>query len=869
MAATSPYSPNDQSVNNYRGYHLPVNDIFKALTAQDQFWKIGAEKIARVYDNAMNLKLSLAPNREIREKFMQDADKELTRISSMNVALPGVQREGFNIFKPLLQDDGIVSDDAATRHIEGIQTDIAKFREQDNGKYYADNNALFALDGAYDFKKSTDRMAGKAYLQKARDYIPYYDPTKEFMDIAKNCKGSSVSSTIPGASTDMYLHTQEVSGASDVRMRGCLQSGLSQKAKDQMNIDGYAAYMSPNRIDHPEGKNYQALRDDYVVYNKRTMDGIDQEIKDLDGKMVAFQAQYDKTKDKRYLDLKQAAQDAKDSYLDQGKNLTETFNQIAAGNLDFIRKNYQPIAEAIYTSKNIATFAEAFRNDKALDKYSADAVKLQQQRLIYDEGKTQADYQHDIEMEKLKFENSMKLEALKGTTRGKKLDKNGNVVEDLIPTNPTLASQDKVTNGYADFIKEKADVSAQLDATNSELFHSLKRKYPDAVNWNKYNEQSFFAPGPNGISPAMSFLDTHGKLADEDSDVASWSSRSALLTNKFNLLKTQEDINEAEIDLKNPNLKNLADVKERFDMGGYHLSATDIQNALQNTHPLIGVRTVTKSYGGVGAPATPVDLQVFYDKRTGQTIASQETGQNWEPIRKILNKIDAKTTSLSSARNDLYGQTMLVSRPDVYATANNIDKEDPTRNNILAALPGQFQLDDIKIISKDPTTGTATVSIKGNSKINVGSNEAKRRLNQLAGTDEAPKFDEGSNEVVLKVQSPYLIDKRTTDNPLETLQLNLQKIELAAGNAQTRFGKVRPGETIITLPIVTKSTGGKDFQVEVIKQANGVKYEVWMKNTSTLTDSQGNVVREKGKYARTGISFLQANQLLEYINAAQ
>jgi hypothetical protein len=93
MASTSPYSGNDyQAVSTYRPYQLPVNDIFKAISAQNEFWDMGARRVKSMYDNALDLKLSLAPNREMRDQFMKDSEKQLTKLSSMNLADPGVQR---------------------------------------------------------------------------------------------------------------------------------------------------------------------------------------------------------------------------------------------------------------------------------------------------------------------------------------------------------------------------------------------------------------------------------------------------------------------------------------------------------------------------------------------------------------------------------------------------------------------------------------------------------------------------------------------------------------------------------------------------------------------------------------------------------
>lgn len=876
MAATTPYQQNDyQAVTNYRPYQLPVNDIFKALQAQNQFWEVGAQKVKSVYDNALNLKLSLEPNKEIRKRYMQEAEKQLTKLSSKDLSDPSIQREGFDIFKPLFQDEGIMSDDQATRWIEDVQGDIQRARETENGKGYADSNAMVAMEGVYEFKNAKDRFAGKNYLSNKRSYTQYYDPGKEMMDILKNCKGPTTSSTMPGAQGEMYLHTQEVSGASPARVQSCMNSGLSQHAKDQLGIDGYASYMSNNRIDHPEGKNYQAVRDDYMATFKGSLDSVNQDVGDLDGKILAYQHAYNKTKDPRYLDMKKAAEGVRGGYLDQAKNLNETATQLNAGNLDFIKKNYGSLAEQLYTKKKLGTFGEAFRNDKTEEKYSADAARLQQQRLVYDQAKTNSGYQHDKDMAKVNFDYDMQLEALKGSFKGKKLDKNGNLLEELVPTNPSYTDKDKVTPGYEDFVKEKEGTLGQVDNINLEFFNTLKRKYPKEME--SYSDtKAFFAPGPNGISPALSFLDTNGRIS-EDEAVNNWSSQSATLTNKLALLNSYENTNEAEINQAVPlssvddKIKKLKSIKMN---NGAVVTPQDIKMALEGKISPSGL-TTRQGQSWVdpsGSIHESTRDWYFNGKKLSNDYFSTSGGNftNFNDLRMNVENAEGSFLKSSNAkRNEVYGRSMLALKPDVYAEANNTDKDDPTRHNILAAIPGQFDIKDIKIISKDPTTGMATVSIKGNNKISVSSNEVLKRLAAISTADEAPRINEGDNEAVIRVQSPYLIDKRTLSNPMTMLQLNLEKLALAVTNPLSTYASKQAGQLITSLPITTQAYKGTDFQVDVIKTQGGVKYEVLTKQKNDVTSKDGTITQSKGMYYPTGQVFSETNQLLEYLNGTQ
>src|SRR5690348_3437979 len=136
-AATSPYQGNDyNAVSTYMPYRLPVNDIFKAITAQNRYWDIGALHVKNAYENALGLNLITDDNRRTRDEFMQKADKQLTKLSSMDLSDPSVQRQGIGIYKPLLQDDDIVGEDYVVKNLSKEIATGQSFRTRNEGKEY-------------------------------------------------------------------------------------------------------------------------------------------------------------------------------------------------------------------------------------------------------------------------------------------------------------------------------------------------------------------------------------------------------------------------------------------------------------------------------------------------------------------------------------------------------------------------------------------------------------------------------------------------------------------------------------------------------------------------------------------------------------
>ena len=164
MPASSPYQNNDyQAANSFRPSRLPVNDIMKAYVAQNQFWDQGAQRVKTAYDSALNLSLTLDENKKVKDDYMKEAEKQMSKLSSGDLSDPSVQRQGLNIFKPLLSDRAIVMDNHLTTLRKSILQDAESYKDKKlskdgaEGEGYNDLNLGDALDGFEDFNSSTPR----------------------------------------------------------------------------------------------------------------------------------------------------------------------------------------------------------------------------------------------------------------------------------------------------------------------------------------------------------------------------------------------------------------------------------------------------------------------------------------------------------------------------------------------------------------------------------------------------------------------------------------------------------------------------------------------------------------------------------------
>jgi hypothetical protein len=485
MAASSPYSGNDyQALSNFRPYELPINDIFKSLSAQNEFWEIGARRVNAAYNNALNLDLTLDANKEVKKKYMEDAEKQLTRLSSMDLSDPSIQRQGFNIYRPLLKDEAIMYDSELTKVRKGIYGDANMYRRKKlsstgvEGEGYTDRNLAYSLDGFEVFNEDTPRdpnmlkeMYGKLGQRK---FAPYYNPTQEYASILKNCKGSATEKQ-DVASNYMYFDNFSKSGANSSETSNCFMMGLSEKAKAQMGIDGWAYYKS----------NPQLLVDDHRTFalgeQERQLKGVQGKIEGIKagGVSAAEQAQL-----KELEDLLPALQRELD-------NRTTEYNEMVGGNaMNYVMQNFQTLSKGIYLGKNYKALGEAFKSDETSRKLTANAAGIAQYNAI--ERSMLAERQNEWDKENI---------VLRAQLTRKLKQEAGEIPLDMVnPLTPPVTGDTDTGQSYGeqDFKNEKETAfKAYSDSYNS-LAAYMFEKNPnirkmdanDAYIINFANEQS-------------------------------------------------------------------------------------------------------------------------------------------------------------------------------------------------------------------------------------------------------------------------------------------------------------------------------------------------------------------------------------------
>lgn len=255
MPAASAYQNNDyQSISTYQPYRLPSQEIARAVMAQNQFWNEGAMRVKSVYDNALGLNLVTDENKSIRDNYMRDAEKQLSKLSSMDLSDPSVQKQGISLFKPLLNDQNIIGEDYVVRNLNKELSTGLSYRTRNSGKEY---NPLSVENIQYEKQLLSSglnkRDGWKSLYQNMSTYTPQIDTAAELKKITDVVKASETKNA-QLAGDEWYIQEISKKGVSKEKILEAIDTMGSPQLKAQMRVEGRNTfykhlYSDPSSLD--------------------------------------------------------------------------------------------------------------------------------------------------------------------------------------------------------------------------------------------------------------------------------------------------------------------------------------------------------------------------------------------------------------------------------------------------------------------------------------------------------------------------------------------------------------------------------------------------------------------------------------------
>lgn len=386
-----------------------VEQIAKSFQTKMAYWQQGASQVKNAYQNYLGLSLTNSTNKQQLEDYMKSAKEEILKASNADLSIGENVTNTLGVFENLTNgksaySENILGDHKLTSHYAAQEEAIKNAKTKDKGVGYNAANEQYMRDGYNDFAQDQDPNNWKKHMQNKKSYESYYDYTNEYRKILDDCTANKTSST---SEVDKSLYFREVSDNSltSSKLNGCLESGLSSKAKRQLQIEGYVNF----------GKNYAQLAS---TYNNFLTD----EAKALTSQQQEDQAvlsQLKNLKVKSPTDLEQIAlyEQRIASYKPQFENIAARSEGLSKDNYKFISDNYETVAGQVYTKLSQQRFANSFSSIAHSDKLIPNQARMLEYREGREDQRTALKIQSDFAMEDTKFQHSKELEQMKALSQ--------------------------------------------------------------------------------------------------------------------------------------------------------------------------------------------------------------------------------------------------------------------------------------------------------------------------------------------------------------------------------------------------------------------------------------------------------------------
>jgi hypothetical protein len=388
MPTTASYqTPNSYQELDFKPYALDYSSVLKEASAKTSYWMEGAAKIQQAYSKITGLAPQFIKNKEALNQFNNQVKDKIKKLAGTDLAIQGNANMINDVIAPLYDtsnevNEAILLDDSYNKAGQNLLKTIEGYKTKDKGVGYSPNNEKYATEWyqAY-MKKAQDPNASLNDLRALRDqvkqYTPYYDYNKELEFAITKCPENS-------SSQDSIKGDYNVNVSSTTKNVGpCIESFLSDKAKSQMQIDGYVQY----------GRNYSALGNDVMRMNKPTVDNYSKELG-----LIALKLQDSKItpeEKEAYTQYKASIQ----SELDKVNTLTA---KIAIGDYSDIEKNYEQYAGMAHINSKISSLGKSYSSVKDNTEIHGDEVRLMYKKLQVEMAESEKQRQFEAQQNKFK-----------------------------------------------------------------------------------------------------------------------------------------------------------------------------------------------------------------------------------------------------------------------------------------------------------------------------------------------------------------------------------------------------------------------------------------------------------------------------------
>lgn len=483
MPVASYQQSNDYSlVDRIKPLNLPYESTMQEIATKTQYWKVGADNVKSAYDRAVNLDPQFVQNRDYLKNFMDQANKNLQKINKSDLGVFDNSLEATKIFDPLYDTKNpfnyrLLADSQINKHYQKQQKLSETYRTKDGGKEWNQNNDFYYRDAQQKYTedaKNGNLESIDTHLQKRKSFIPYYDFKKEMLDIQEACKGQSYTNKSIANNNQLYFVENSKSGCTPQELALAFKTGLSDRAKQQMQIDGYVHFKGNEDELAKQFADIQVNKAQTNVDNiKATIAGI------KDGGVSKNEIERLKFYEAQLSILEPELKESKDE-----------FEKMTKGNVyEYVNNNYDKLAGQVYYNNLTSQLAQAYRTDDPKNIVSTNPAGMLQLKLeteradMYikanlDAKQSYRNHLYDLDEITAKGEVDKELARLKGELKDGE-NSNSNSISGSVPTtiDPVTGKNVSIkTVNEQDFIKQELEPAKQKATTNYNVVDDLIRK---------------------------------------------------------------------------------------------------------------------------------------------------------------------------------------------------------------------------------------------------------------------------------------------------------------------------------------------------------------------------------------------------------
>jgi len=341
------------------------------LRRRQGLYEQGFAQVNSAY-NFVNRNVTNPYSTQVRDTFLKQAQDNLKNLSSLDLSQQQNVKMAAGVFEPFVKNRGVLADMALTSHWDQQESIAESYRLKDGGKEYSDDNIKYVRMQREAFAKDDISTVGDYYGNR-RSFTPFHDWNKEIKDAMKDFKPSSTKiEKING----MYMVTTKDASYTKEEINKYLSSVLSDKAKQQMRIEAAVRFPDLNSV--------AGL---YMTQAAEDLPLIDNRLEDVN---IALKAEKDPERVK-------ALKEERDFYTERSKEIRGNIQSIQQGDVDFLKKNAQKLAENIYIGQTVGRIANGYSHRDVEQTIGFNQVAMMYARMAFDREENEKNRNKDKE----------------------------------------------------------------------------------------------------------------------------------------------------------------------------------------------------------------------------------------------------------------------------------------------------------------------------------------------------------------------------------------------------------------------------------------------------------------------------------------